>query len=259
MDLAAILTALEADCSDPEFLASDPVEIPRQATSKRDLEYQAMLCALFAYGNVKSMKRFLRELLNGGENLYYRFQSVRDIEAARNAVAKLLEREGTFEVFFPANQSLEQSFPVLQSELLGAARGTSRGLVHLFGDPRSGSARKRLCMFLRWMTRKKFPDFGVYSLPPSRLVVPLDTHMIRMASNLGLLEIKSPSFRAALQLTEAFRAIDPEDPVRFDFALTRPGITGICKSRFLETCRSCALRDGCRIFQKEWSAPGRPG
>jgi uncharacterized protein (TIGR02757 family) len=88
-----------------------------------------------------------------------------------------------------------------------------------------GSACKRLHLFLRWMARKDEVDPGVWSgLDPARLMIPLDTHMFRIARTLELTRRKQADMRAALEITEAFRTICPEDPARYDFSLTRLGI-----------------------------------
>jgi uncharacterized protein (TIGR02757 family) len=279
-DLKRVLLSLEKACSKPEFLATDPVEIPQRYAAKEDREYSSLVSALFAYGNVKSMRAFLRRILplpaagaepvparasrtpaagqsrtsQGGKpgEPYYRFQTAADVVAALRAIQSVRDENGSFEVYFREMKDLFSGVSKLQRDLLRACPRPTRGLVHLFGDPEARSARKRYCMFLRWMVRRGFPDFGLYdSVNPSQLVVPLDTHMIHMADNLSILKIRSPSFQAALALTDAFRRIDHQDPLRFDFALTRPGITGICRSRFLPTCRSCSLRTACRIYAAE--------
>lgn len=259
MDKRTVLLALEKTYSKPEYLGTDPVELPLRYATREERELKGLLCALFAYGNVKSMRAFLESLFQteaaaakpgkkASSLPYYRFQTGSDVAAAIHAVQTVHEREGTFEGYFQKD-NLREGISSLQRDLLKACRHKTRGLVHLFGDPEAASARKRFCMFLRWMVREGFPDFGLYrSVPASRLVVPLDTHMIHMADNLGLVKISSPSFKAAEALTEVFRRIDPGDPLRFDFALTRPGIAGICRSRFLPSCESCAVKSICRIY-----------
>ena len=95
----------------------------------------------------------------------------------------------------------------------------------LLPDPDRGSACKRLHLFLKWMVRVDAVDPGGWTvLPPSALVVPVDTHMHRIGLALGLTERGQADIRTALEMTEAFSLVRPDDPVRYDFALTRFGI-----------------------------------
>jgi uncharacterized protein (TIGR02757 family) len=88
-----------------------------------------------------------------------------------------------------------------------------------------GSAAKRWHLFLRWLVRADEVDPGGWTrVPMSRLVVPMETHMHRICATLGILSRKSADGRAALEITEFFRRLDPADPARFDFSLTRLGI-----------------------------------
>jgi uncharacterized protein (TIGR02757 family) len=114
---------------------------------------------------------------------------------------------------------------------------------YLLPDPRRGSACKRLMMYLRWMVRKDRVDVGAWAglsphLTPAKLVVPIDTHMQRICTDLGLTHRKAPDLRMALEVTEAFRHIRPDDPARYDFALTRLGIRDDADlAGFLDGCR----------------------
>jgi uncharacterized protein (TIGR02757 family) len=95
----------------------------------------------------------------------------------------------------------------------------------LLPSPGRGSACKRLNLFLRWMVRSDEVDTGVWQgVAASKLIVPLDTHMHRIAGQMGLTQRKQPDMRTALEITDRFRSIAPMDPVRYDFALTRLGI-----------------------------------
>lgn len=109
-------------------------------------------------------------------------------------------------------------------ELSRRAGGCRRGLVP---SPCKGSACKRLNLFMRWMVRRDEVDPGGWSgVPPSKLVVPLDTHMFRICSTMGLTRRKQADLRTAREITDRFREIAPGDPVRYDFALTRLGMRG---------------------------------
>jgi uncharacterized protein (TIGR02757 family) len=126
-------------------------------------------------------------------------------------------------------------------------RGLSRQREFMFPDPGRGSACKRHNLFLRWMVRGgDGVDLGIWKcVAAADLVVPLDTHMARMGRSLGLFSRRAADWKAAEEVTRAFRAFCPEDPVRFDFALTRLGILGECTLRRRGPCRGCPLRPAC--------------
>lgn len=124
----------------------------------------------------------------------------------------------------------------------------SRALKHLLPDPASGSACKRLNLFLRWMVRHQpgLEPGGWTLLPPSWLVLPLDTHTLRMSYNLGLTQRTDQSWRTALEVTARLRQLDPLDPVKYDFALCHLGMAGDCPARRQDAiCHRCALKGSC--------------
>jgi len=113
----------------------------------------------------------------------------------------------------------------LFAEELRDAAGNLEG--HLLPRPARGSACKRLNLFLRWMVRRDEIDPGGWdAVSPARLIVPLDTHMHRICGSLGLTKRSQADLQAALEITEAFRAFAPDDPVRYDFAISHLGIRG---------------------------------
>ena len=126
-------------------------------------------------------------------------------------------------------------------------------MLHSLPDPSGSSGCKRLLLYLRWMVR---PDDGVdlglwKQVSPSVLLIPLDTHIHRIARNLGLTNRSSPSWAAAEEITAALRAIDPVDPVRFDFALCHMGMLQQCPSRRdSELCRGCGVLTVCRHWRE---------
>lgn len=125
--------------------------------------------------------------------------------------------------------------------------GLSRQRDFLFPDPRKGSACKRHHLFLRWMVREKDGvDLGIWTaLSPRDLIVPLDTHMARMGRWMGLTRRRSADWKMAEEITDAFRAVCPDDPVKFDYALTRIGILGECTPRRPGACGCCAVATMC--------------
>jgi uncharacterized protein (TIGR02757 family) len=122
------------------------------------------------------------------------------------------------------------------------------GVRFFFPSPSGGSACKRLCLFLRWMVRgPDGVDLGVWrNLSPSSLVVPVDTHMNRIARFLGITRRRDASWKTAQELTGALRRLDPEDPVKYDFAITRLGILGLCRAGEADfRCQACGLAAHC--------------
>jgi uncharacterized protein (TIGR02757 family) len=146
--------------------------------------------------------------------------------------------------------------------LAAALRGDGRtsrtgrsppGYRALFPSPRGapGSACKRLTLFVRWMVRDRYPDFGVWKrVPTGELRIPLDQHVHWIAYHLGLTDRRTRSWPAVEEVSEALRRIDPLDPIRFDFVLCHTGISGDCpKGRDLTVCGPCSVRPDCRLWR----------
>ena len=126
----------------------------------------------------------------------------------------------------------------------------SQGYRYLLPHPDSGSACKRWCMLLRWMVRSEAPDVGLWKLPTHKLIMPLDTHVHRIARFVGLTHRADSSWKTAREITHNLRKIDPDDPVRFDFALAHLGISGGCKGRRIAAiCDACSLVEVCKTGQ----------
>lgn len=152
-------------------------------------------------------------------------------------------------------QAMESSGTSARERLAGFLGGfraewgprLSRQRDFLFPDPRKGSACKRHNLFLRWMVRRNDGvDLGIWAVPaPADLVVPLDTHMARMGRMLGLTRRRSADWRMAEEITAAFRGVCPDDPVKYDYALTRIGILRECTPRRPGACGACALARKC--------------
>ena len=137
---------------------------------------------------------------------------------------------------------LEQDF-----RRVGMARPT-RGFRHLFPDPATGGACKRWHLFLRWMIRRDPPDFGDWrEVSPSKLLIPLDTHIANMAHAIRLTRLRSRTGRMSADITGTLRRLDPADPVKYDFALCHTRMSGGCLDRRdARVCPACELRPVCR-------------
>ena len=139
----------------------------------------------------------------------------------------IIERHGSLHTFFISNFNADDdtvlqalSALVYQLDIFNPAEKNS-----LLPSPRKGSACKRMNLFLRWMIRKDRVDPGGWKgIPTSKLIIPLDTHMHKICFKADITNRKQADMRTALEITRAFRGIAPEDPTRYDFALTRLGI-----------------------------------
>jgi len=150
---------------------------------------------------------------------------------------------------------MEGDTPFLRRDLarfLGALRGRwgedlGRERDFLFPRPERGSACKRHNLFLRWVVRgPDGVDLGLWrALSPRDLIVPLDTHMARLGGALGLTRRNTPDWRMAEEITGSLRLVCPEDPVKFDYPLTRLGILGICTRSRRGVCSSCPVAPLC--------------
>jgi uncharacterized protein (TIGR02757 family) len=198
-----------------------------------------------------------------------------DLAALMLVLQRMLRDHGSIEGFFlagddPAAPDIGpalDSFSVraLQTDLqavYGSSEGgkhrvgqgfspARRGVCYFFPRPSAGSACKRLNLFLRWMVRKDAIDLGVWArVSPERLVVPLDTHVIRVGRCLRLTKRASPGWKMAADITAALRALDPADPVRYDFSLCHIGMMNACGYGKSQRDAHCPLKGVCKPGSK---------
>jgi hypothetical protein len=161
-------------------------------------------------------------------------------------LAEMLRRFGTLEQAFLCDyrEDDETVLPALTSfaERLSGYAGGDHGILVSFPD--KGSASKRLHLFLRWMVRSDELDLGLWHrVDTAKLIVPVDTHMLRIARYLGLTERKTADRRAAEEVTASFRRVNPADPAMYDFALTRAGIHPGLSRQSLADSLGCLLNE----------------
>jgi uncharacterized protein (TIGR02757 family) len=239
------LEALYRKINRRKFVHPDPLEFLYGYPSVRDREIAGLVAASLAYGRVvqilKSTKtilgamgpapaRFLLEV--GPEGLKaplagfkHRFATGAHVCDMLAGARKMVDRYGSLYQGFMAGYRVGHAtiVPALDRFCRILAAAGSPG--HLIPLPHRGSACKRMNLFLRWMIRKDAVDPGGWSgIPASKLVIPLDVHMHRIALRMGLTRRRSCSLATALEVTAGFSRWAPDDPVRYDFALTRLGI-----------------------------------
>lgn len=278
--LKAPLERLYRECNWAARLDKDAIQFPLRYTDPADREVVALLAACLAYGRVDLFAPWVDWALRRmGASPYrfilgfdpqkdgrcfqgfrYRFNRARDLAAFCLATQRLLARFGSLRAYFMVGYSPEDPDvgPALERFVSGFwtqnlspifPRGRlSRGYQHLFPRPARGGACKRLHLFLRWMVRREPPDFGLWAeVSPAKLLVPLDTHVENMSRAIGLTRRKSRTGRMAMDITRRLRRLDPEDPVKYDFALCHKRMSGDCKDRRHPTiCAPCGLRAICR-------------
>lgn len=265
-------------------ISADPVELPHRYRDPRDIEVVGLLSACLAYGRVELFKPKLEALLGrmgtspaafvraldvegaGAllEGFVYRFNVATDLAVLLLGMGAILREDGSIESPFARGLEREGNVRGALEALTARIRrapmadvrrrlGKERGLDHLLPSPLGPGAAKRLNLFLRWMVRGPDEvDFGIWKrVPPSVLIIPLDTHIGRVARRIGLTRRKDLSWKTAEEITASLRRIDPEDPVRFDFALCHHGMSGVCSTKpRAELCRTCALRPVCTVGRR---------
>lgn len=269
-------------------LAEDPLSLVRpHASDPRAAEIAGLFAAVLAVGNTTAIRRAFRELedrLGGdwvgfvgaagsprtvralagyrhrwirGDQLLYLARRLRHLEGSGRTL------EGTFVEGLGPDGDAAGGIDALATALRGDRSDglgpAPRGYEALFPSPRAPgrSPCKRLTLYVRWMVRREFPDLGLWRrVDPAQLRIPLDQHVFWIAYHLGLTARRTRSWAAVEEITTALRAVDPVDPIRFDFVLCHTGISGDCpKRRDLRVCGPCAVRPDCLLWARR---PGRP-
>ena len=225
-----------------DFIELDPIQIPHMYTDKEDVEIAGFLAATISWGNrvsiLKSAHKMMKLMGNSPydfvlnhkekhlkkfDGFVHRTFSSTDFLYFIHALKHLYLKKDGLEGVFQEHQSatsLQTAIHHLKKEFFSLAH-PARTQKHL-PDPMKGSAAKRINMFLRWMVRNDHAgvDFGLWkTISPSKLSCPLDVHTGTVARKLGLLKRKQNDARAVNELDLALRSFDPEDPVKYDFAL----------------------------------------
>lgn len=275
--LREALEVLLAQVDPPSLVAEDPVSLVHAYEDPHDQEVAGLLVAGLAYGRVASIRAKAGEALErlgprpaqavdrgelgGLQDFLYRFQRGDDLARFARALGTLRRRYGSLgSAFAELRQPGDVDHAETASRFVASIREAmspplTYGARYLLPDPGSGGASKRLLLYLRWMIRG--PDgldlgaWGQHLAPkvgPDRLVIPIDTHISRLARYLGLTERRADDLVTAREITAGLARLCPEDPVRYDMALCHLGISGACPRELDPTrCRVCPLWDVCRV------------
>ena len=266
----------------PETAASDPISLVSRYTEPEDIEVAGWIASAFAYGRVETIlgnvsrvlaalgprparaldrigdfQAFARQRLGG---FRHRFHDDRDAGVLLYAIARAREA-GSLRAYF------EAEFRPEEPDVSGLLSRVAQKLLRLdyrpalgrrdlpegaparffFPDPQSGSACKRWNLYLRWMVRRDRLDFGLWAgIPTDRLIIPTDTHIHLVARRLQLTRRRTADGTAARQITRRLARFDAADPVRFDYALCRIGIFGICRTDLRQSrCSQCVAVEAC--------------
>lgn len=234
-----------------QWVHPDPLEFLYLYPEKRDREIVGLIASSLAYGRVAQILKSVSTVLermgtspfdfvlsstdSGLEKTFagfkHRFTTGKDLVNYLRGVRMVCGHYGSLyncfmEAYRDQQDTVHEALCFLVDELRKAESRTSNSLLPL---PERGSACKRLHLFLRWMVRKDDVDPGGWQdVSPSKLIVPLDIHMHRTCSRLRMTARKQGDLKTAMEITHAFRELAPEDPVKYDFVLTRLGIRNDC-------------------------------
>lgn len=249
-DLKAFLDEKVERFNQPSFITLDPVSIPHLFTKKQDIEIAGLMAAVLAWGQRATIIRKCSELMQWMDNAPHefvlhhrerdlkRFQEFRHrtfngtdalyfIEALKSIYREHASLEDVFAV--PSgNATVEQGLINFHHRFFSLENHPHRTRKHL-PTPERKSTCKRINMYLRWMVRRDSNgvDFGLWrTISPAQLVCPCDVHVDRVARKLKLIKRKQTDWLTALELTDNLRKLDPNDPVKYDFALFGLGIEG---------------------------------
>jgi len=228
----------------------DPLQFLHLFKSEDDIEVIGFIASVFAYGSVRQIINTLNRFLDlcackpfkfiqnfraGTEiNISHRFYTQKDVSVLFFTLAEIYKEYGSLKEFFYSfydseSDNLKNSISGFSNQMLNRVvdqgEELTNGLKFMFPIPEKGSACKRMNLFLRWMVRKDELDFGLWNkIPASKLIIPVDTNILRISKELELTSRKIPDWKMAEEITNNLKKFDPEDPVKYDFALCHIGM-----------------------------------
>jgi len=229
------------------LVSPDPLQFLYKYPSLQNREIVALIAASLAYGRVSQILKSVQVVLESTapspqsfimgkkdcevrkifKDFKHRFTTGEDIADLFSGIKSALKKYGSLEACFRSGYSSDDKniIPALNKFSEEICQFFPEGKSYLIPAPQRGSACKRPMLFLRWMIRKDEVDIGGWNtVPESKLIIPLDTHMHKIAIKFGLTSRKNADLKSAIEITESFAELNPKDPVKYDFALTRFGI-----------------------------------
>lgn len=279
-DIKTVLDSLYENRSATQ-LAHDPLSFCHRFSDPADQEVAGLIASSFAYGNVNIILRTLERVFEKiGESprkyveqfdpaaglktfsgFKHRFNDSRDLCALLLALRLMIEESGSVNDWYLRghdlnSQDVTDSLDSFSRSVRALDFSPVYGSHDIPGDayfpfffpaPSSGSACKRLCMFLRWVVRPADGvDLGIWhGIKPSQLVIPVDTHIQRICRYLGFTARKNGDWRMACEITSALRKLDGNDPVKYDFSIAHLGISEGCDGKDPSVCLSCQISGIC--------------
>ena len=271
--LKKALDAVRAGCDVETRRERDPVGIVHRYADPRDQEIVGLVAACIAFGNVKTIRAKLGDLLarlgdhpataaddelamfaqlDGWVHRVFRGEDIARLLIGARRVQRASGTLGArFRDELAAHGDLREALAAWSDAIrdAGSLRSTTRrGPAHLLPDVRGGSGSKRLLLYLRWMIRPADGvDLGLWSISPSLLYCPIDTHIHKLSRNLGFTKRTDLSWKTTEEITRALRLFDANDPIKYDFSLCHLGMLQRCPSRRdPKRCEGCGVKPVCR-------------
>ncbi|MBI5198299.1 MAG: TIGR02757 family protein [Nitrospirae bacterium] len=294
-DRSALLEKILRDLSDDkdhllQRRLGDPVHYLHQYRRSEDIEVAGMIASSLAFGKVSLFRPVLEKILAAAgkhpaefvasfhpvrdagmfQGLYYRMCREKDLVCWFYLIGEILRRYGSigklFTSIFREEQDIRKTllrvshiFLNMDTSPVFKKKIYSRGLRQLLPSPEHGGPCKRWNMYLRWMVRPADGiDFGLWKeIPPSALMIPLDTHIARISRYLRLSTRKTANWKMAEEITNRLKRFYPDDPVKYDFALCHVGISGQCPAKPVpQNCLGCRFKPVCFMGKKVLSRTG---
>jgi uncharacterized protein (TIGR02757 family) len=288
--LRPILDRLYADFNRAGHVP-DPVEFLRRYDRPCDREVVAFLAAGLAFGRVASINQSIQRVLSQlgprpaqmissfdrhrdgwrFDGFVHRWVRGQDIAGVIDVLSHAVRAAGSVEAWFvqgwdPTSSDVGDALESFSRRALahleraaGPAGADRSGAAYFFPRPSGGSACKRLNLFLRWMVRRDALDPGGWTrVRPGQLIVPLDTHVVRVGQCLGLTSRAAPGWAMAREITDALRLIDADDPVKYDFAICHLGMLDLCAHQRPSGALECPLSGVCRPARRRRRASRGP-
>jgi len=247
MELGSQLRDLYGKYNDRKYVHPDPLEFLYNYPELKDREVAGLIAALLAYGRVAQILKSVSAVLdfigepfnylkNSTKKVIYndfkcfkhRFTTGEDISSLLFSIKEILIDYGSLNNCFHKgfDKNSETILPALRDFIKKFGEKIDNNYNSLLSIPEGSSAFKRFNLYLRWMVRKDNVDPGGWTgIPASKLIIPLDVHMYRICCGLNFTKRKQADIKSALIITNGFRSFSQDDPVMFDFSLTRLGMT----------------------------------